>query len=197
MPCPLVAGRELRIQCCRAKTQTCCGALEWRSQASDVLSFSREAHLSAPTECRGAEASKTPRLLHFWCAAHVWPFTLLCVEPRARSPRRRVAICCKSRENGGCSSPRISMPPAKTRSLQGPASSSRSRMQSALRCGHSPWSRQSRRAVVSLVRVPPLQSDDALKLAKPNFVGSTLPCMKKPMPGPPSVNVGSVPVTIS
>ena len=30
-----------------AKTQTCCGAVEWRSQASDVLSFSREARHSA------------------------------------------------------------------------------------------------------------------------------------------------------
>jgi len=32
-----------------------------------------------------------------------------------------------------------------------------------------------------------LQSDDALKFAKPNCVGSTLPSMKNPMPGPPSV----------
>ena len=42
-----------------------------------------------------------------------------------------------------------------------------------------------------------LQSDEALKVTKPNWVGSTLPCMKNPMPGPPSVYVGSVPVTIS
>ena len=32
-----------------------------------------------------------------------------------------------------------------------------------------------------------LQSDDALKLAKPNCAGSTLPRMKNPMPSPPSV----------
>jgi hypothetical protein len=32
-----------------AKTQTCCGAVEWCSQASGVLSFSREVHLSALT----------------------------------------------------------------------------------------------------------------------------------------------------
>jgi hypothetical protein len=31
-----------------AKTQTCCGAVEWRSQVSDVSSFSREI-LAAPT----------------------------------------------------------------------------------------------------------------------------------------------------
>ena len=42
-----------------------------------------------------------------------------------------------------------------------------------------------------------LQSDDALKLEKPNCIGSTLPCMKNPMPGSPPVYVGSVPVTIS
>ena len=42
-----------------------------------------------------------------------------------------------------------------------------------------------------------LQSDEALKLEKPNCIGSTLPCMKNPMPGPPSVYVGSMPTTIS
>src|SRR5262245_40957147 len=29
---------------------------------------------------RGAEISKTPWFPHFWCAAHVLPFVLLCVE---------------------------------------------------------------------------------------------------------------------
>jgi hypothetical protein len=38
------------------KTRACCGAVEWRSQASDVLSFSREARLSAPTD---AQAKKS------------------------------------------------------------------------------------------------------------------------------------------
>jgi len=37
------------------KTQTCCGDVEWRSKALDVLFFSREARLSAPTD---AEAQK-------------------------------------------------------------------------------------------------------------------------------------------
>ena len=36
----------------RAKTQTCCSAVEWRSQASDVRSFSREARLLSPTDAR-------------------------------------------------------------------------------------------------------------------------------------------------
>jgi len=31
--------------------------------------------------CRGAEISKTQWFPHFWCAAHVLPFVLLCVEP--------------------------------------------------------------------------------------------------------------------
>src|SRR6516225_3177628 len=39
------------------ETQTCCGAIEWCSQASDVLSFSREARLSAPTDA-AAEISR-------------------------------------------------------------------------------------------------------------------------------------------
>ena len=39
----------------RVKTQACCGAVEWRSQASDVLSVSREARLLAPSD---AEARK-------------------------------------------------------------------------------------------------------------------------------------------
>ena len=32
--------------------------------------------------CGGAEISKTPRFLRFWCAGHVSPFVLLCVEQR-------------------------------------------------------------------------------------------------------------------
>jgi len=47
------------------KTQTCCGAVEWRSQASHVLSFSREARLSAPPmqRRRNLENSAVPTLL--------------------------------------------------------------------------------------------------------------------------------------
>src|SRR5262245_31986170 len=41
------------------KTQACCGAVEWRSQASDLLSFSREARLLAPSD---AEAQKSRKL---------------------------------------------------------------------------------------------------------------------------------------
>src|SRR5262249_31297962 len=52
----------------RVKTQACCGAVEWRSQASNVLSFSREARHLPPSE------SQTPRFLHFCRAAHVLPF---------------------------------------------------------------------------------------------------------------------------
>src|SRR6476620_10762648 len=42
----------------RVKTRTCCGAVEWRSQASDVLSFSREARLSAPTDAQAKKSRK-------------------------------------------------------------------------------------------------------------------------------------------
>ena len=43
-------------------------AVEWRSQASDVLSVSREARLSAPSDAEAQKSSKTPQLLRFWCA---------------------------------------------------------------------------------------------------------------------------------
>ena len=50
----------------RVKTQACCGAVEWSSQASDVLSFSREAPLLAPSDAEAQKISKTPRFLLFW-----------------------------------------------------------------------------------------------------------------------------------
>src|SRR5215471_5285775 len=42
----------------RAKTQTCCGDIEWRSQASDVRSFSREARLLQPTDAQAQKSRK-------------------------------------------------------------------------------------------------------------------------------------------
>ena len=42
----------------RAKTQTCCSAVEWRSQASDVRSFSREARLLPPIDAQGQKSRK-------------------------------------------------------------------------------------------------------------------------------------------
>src|SRR5215831_20341230 len=41
-----------------AKTQACCGAVEWRSQASGVLSFSREARLLAPSDTEAKKSRK-------------------------------------------------------------------------------------------------------------------------------------------
>jgi len=49
------------------KTQTCCGALEWRSQASNVLTFSREARLLPPTD---AQAQKSRKLRGATLLAH-------------------------------------------------------------------------------------------------------------------------------
>ena len=66
----------------RVKTQTCCGAVERRSQESGVPPLSREARFSAPIDAEVKKSLKTLRLLRFWCAAHVWPFMVLCVEPR-------------------------------------------------------------------------------------------------------------------
>jgi len=41
-----------------AKTPTCCGAVELRSQASNVLSFSREARLLPPTDAQAQKSRK-------------------------------------------------------------------------------------------------------------------------------------------
>src|SRR5262249_13552565 len=41
-----------------AKTPTCCGAVEWRSQASNVLSFPREARLLPPTDAQAQKSRK-------------------------------------------------------------------------------------------------------------------------------------------
>jgi ABC-type uncharacterized transport system substrate-binding protein len=41
-----------------AKTQTCCGAVEWRSQAPDILTFSREARLSPPSDAQAQKSRK-------------------------------------------------------------------------------------------------------------------------------------------
>ena len=40
------------------KSQTCCGAVEWGSQASPVLSFSREARLSTPIDAECSNVKK-------------------------------------------------------------------------------------------------------------------------------------------
>ena len=45
-------------------------------------SFSREAPPLHARRCSGAEISKSPRFLRFWCPGHVLVFMLLCVEPR-------------------------------------------------------------------------------------------------------------------
>src|SRR6478672_4342971 len=45
-------------------------------------SFSREAPPLHARRCSGAEISKSPRFLRFWCPGHVLAFMLLCVEPR-------------------------------------------------------------------------------------------------------------------
>ena len=42
----------------RAKTQTCCGAVEWGSQTSKVLSISREARPLAPTDTQAQKSRK-------------------------------------------------------------------------------------------------------------------------------------------
>ena len=41
-----------------AKTPTCCGTVEWRSQASNVLSFPREARLLPPTDAQAQKSRK-------------------------------------------------------------------------------------------------------------------------------------------
>src|SRR4029453_3747691 len=83
--------RMLKVRCVAlsarglgcVKTQTCCGAVEWRSQASDVLSFSREARLSAPTdavaqkprELRGSYTSgarRTSSLSCYYASSRRW-----------------------------------------------------------------------------------------------------------------------------
>jgi hypothetical protein len=75
-----MASFELGLGC--VKTQMCCGAAERRSQESGVLLLSREARFSAPIDAEAKKSLKTLRFLRFWCAAHVWPFMVLCVEPR-------------------------------------------------------------------------------------------------------------------
>src|SRR5436190_14684569 len=45
-------------------------------------SFSREAPPLHARRCSGAEISKSPRFLRFWCPGHILAFMLLCVEPR-------------------------------------------------------------------------------------------------------------------
>jgi len=65
----------------RVKTQACCGAVERHSQASDVLSFSREARLLAP---RDAEAQKSRKL----CLSY---------SSRTRDSRLAFVLLCLSR----------------------------------------------------------------------------------------------------
>ena len=62
-------------------TRTCCGAVEWRSQASDVPQLSREARFSAPTGA-AAQKSRQSEVLTFLARDSHFGFMLTCVEPR-------------------------------------------------------------------------------------------------------------------
>jgi hypothetical protein len=55
------------------KTQTCCGAVGWLSQASDVASFSRQARLSEPTD-----AEMQPRFLRLSRGSHLAFHATMC-----------------------------------------------------------------------------------------------------------------------
>src|SRR5262249_5709655 len=75
---PMTATSLMGLGC--AKTQTCCGAVEWRSQASNVLAFSREARLLSPTD---AQAQKSRNFRGSYTSVAPLTsclFVLLCVE---------------------------------------------------------------------------------------------------------------------
>jgi len=65
----------------RVITQACCGAVEWHSQAPDVLSFSREARSLPPTDAQAQKSRKPGGSYTSEARLTSCLFVLLCVEP--------------------------------------------------------------------------------------------------------------------
>jgi hypothetical protein len=113
------------ICCVATRTWPKVSSGSWLCEKADVLRRRRIAFSSVTSprllargspldahRCRGAETSKTPSFLRFWCAGYVLPFMLPCVEQRViwRACRNKIltifAPCTFSHTQGQIRPPR-------------------------------------------------------------------------------------------